>query len=363
MKKSSRPASSRDTRRRFEQWARNPDCEANTLSALLDVPMAEVARAEGLAPTTGQSPMALIRGQQFEAQLLRDDAARLRGELEQAGVLPTGSSGLLDLRMRRNGGPMKNLDEAREETSAFLHQLAEASPGAHQGVTLVAGATISVPGGAMLPEALLVLDLLAVTRDAGAPSPTLVIGEIKVYPDRGGDTDRLELATARAQAGIYLHGLRAVLDDLGLGTRIRVSGRGFLVLTRPGSNRPSVRAGEELEFQARRAERGLVQLRAVAARMEAAHGRAPEHRLPVVRTGSTCWTERCPSFCDRAQGCRAQAMAAGDPSVLGDDVARFVGPIDLGRVRELVGGAPPRTPAEQEMVARYQAATAAKGGR
>jgi hypothetical protein len=193
--------------------------------------------------------------------------------------------------------------------------------------------------------------------------PELVIGEVKVYPDRGGDTDRTELATARAQAGIYLHGLRAVLAELGLASSIGVANKGFLVLTKPGSNRPSVRADEDLEFQARRAERGLAQLRQVAAKMEATHGPNPANRLPVVRDAATCWTERCPSFCDRAQGCRSRAMASGDPAVLGDDVARFVGPVSLTRVRELLEGGAPASPAEQDLVARYEAATAAKGAR
>ena len=31
---------SRDTRRRFEQWARNPACEANCISAVHDISMA-----------------------------------------------------------------------------------------------------------------------------------------------------------------------------------------------------------------------------------------------------------------------------------------------------------------------------------
>jgi hypothetical protein len=360
---SAKTPTSRDTRRRFEQWAKNPSCEANTLSALLGVPMAEVAKSEGLTPSTGQSPMALIRGEQFEAQLLRDDAARLRGELERTGVLPTGSSGLLDLRMRRHGGPMANLDDARAETTTFLQRLARLRVAAAVTPSLVAGATISVPGGVMLPEAILVIDVLAVTHDVGAARPQLVIGEVKVYPDRGGDTDRTELATARAQAGIYLHGLRAVLLELGLASSIGVANRGFLVLTKPGSNRPSVRADEDLEFQARRAERGLAQLRQVAAKMEATHGPNPANRLPVVTGAATCWTERCPSFCDRAQGCRSRAMESGDPAVLGDDVARFVGPVSLTRVRELLEGGAPASPAEQDLVARYEAATAANGTR
>lgn len=363
MKKATTPPTSRDTRRRFEQWAKNPDCEANTLSALLGVAMADVASAEGLQSSTGQSPLALIRGEQFETQLLRNDASRLREELEKNNVLPKGSSGLLDVRMRRHGGPMKDLDEARDATTAFLKRLEKVRSASKLDVSLVAGATISVPGGAMLPEALLVIDVLAVTYDETAAVPTLVVGEIKVYPDRGGETDRSELATARAQAGIYLHGLRAVLDSLGLSRSVRVATKGFLVFTRPGSNLPSVRTGEDFEFQARRAERGLAQLRRIAAEMESAHGRDPKNRLPIVQAGKTCWSERCPSFCDRAQGCRAKAMAQGNPAAMGDDVARFVGPISLARVRELIEGNAPTSPAEHELLARYQAASAARGTR
>jgi hypothetical protein len=56
----------RDTRLRFEQWARNPACEANTLSAVHGIPMVEVAKAEGSQITMGQSPFALARGQTFD---------------------------------------------------------------------------------------------------------------------------------------------------------------------------------------------------------------------------------------------------------------------------------------------------------
>jgi hypothetical protein len=40
----SRDDSNRDTRRRFEQWARKPQCGANAISAVYNIPMHEVAR-------------------------------------------------------------------------------------------------------------------------------------------------------------------------------------------------------------------------------------------------------------------------------------------------------------------------------
>src|SRR5688572_1645851 len=99
-------ARKRDTRRRFEQWARNPACEANTLSAVHGIPMAEVAKREGLTPTMGQSPFAIARGQTFERGLFRDQANTLREALEESGVLPKGSTGFAGLRMKNIGGRM-----------------------------------------------------------------------------------------------------------------------------------------------------------------------------------------------------------------------------------------------------------------
>ncbi len=62
----------------------------------------------------------------------------------------------------------------------------------------------------MLPEAILVIDGAAVILRDLTP-PELIVGEIKTYPDRGGYTEPAQLAQARAQAGVYVHGL-----DLGV---------------------------------------------------------------------------------------------------------------------------------------------------
>ncbi len=72
---------SRDTRRRFEQWARNPLCQANTPSAVHGIAMIEVAKAEGCTPTMGQSPFALARGLNCERMLIKGSAERLREDL------------------------------------------------------------------------------------------------------------------------------------------------------------------------------------------------------------------------------------------------------------------------------------------
>jgi hypothetical protein len=345
----------RDTRRRFEQWARNPECEANAASAILGVSMVDVAIREGLKPTMGQSPFALQRGQRFERQLFRDDAQVLRAELEKTDVLPSEPPGFTDLRMRNLGGTCRNLEEARLRTLELFRSLAKEGLGA-QGPSLVAGATICVPGRAMLPEAILVIDALVIrTADT---SPELVVGEIKTYPDRGGHTDRAELAGARAQSGVYVHGLTEVVRENGWTDRITVATKGFLVLTKPGSNRPSIRANEDLCYQAKRAARGLEKLRGLAEQL-APSGVPPSDPIAAVINAPTHYQEACVQFCDRASGCFARDLAAARSSVLGDDVVRLIGSMSLHRVRELLHGARPETHGERELMILARAGAAA----
>ena len=138
--------------------SKNPTCEANTISAVHGIKMADVVKHEGGEPTMGQSPFALARGLQFERILFRRDAATLIEALVKAGVLPQGSSGFVDLRLRLNGGRSRTLAEARSSTADLLRN-AVAHP--KRAPAVVAGATVVIPGGVMLPEALLVLDVLA----------------------------------------------------------------------------------------------------------------------------------------------------------------------------------------------------------
>src|SRR5881227_1204028 len=92
----------RNTRGRFEQWAKNPTCSANTLSAVHNVRLDKAAEALGLEASFGQSPFAITRGNRFESGLFFDDAQRLRAALERKGALADGSRGFLDLRLRIN---------------------------------------------------------------------------------------------------------------------------------------------------------------------------------------------------------------------------------------------------------------------
>jgi hypothetical protein len=291
----------RDTRMRFEQWAHNPTCEANTMSAVYNVRMAEVAKAEGYKPTFGQSPFAIARGDNFERLLFRSKAEILIPALIEKEILPKSASGLADIRIRANGGNLPTLDEAIEATKELVAEVASATGRSKKDLPAVAaGATVRIPRGVMLPEAILILDVLAIRADGDRPE--LIVGEIKTYPDRGGHTDSRELALARAQAGIYLHALRLVAEELKVQDRVRLSQSGFLVLTKPGSNRPSVRAGEDLRFQAERARRGFELLEKAALALPKMSGDGAVDAAALVQAvmrAESNYSEACLSFCDR----------------------------------------------------------------
>ena len=334
---------------RFEQWAHNPACSANTLSAVHNVRMDEVAKALNIPVTFGQSPFALARGNRFEASLLDSDAERLLPELVRQSVLADGASGLLDLRLKMNGGPrVVSVDDALARTREFLLSL----PDHGDTPALVAAPMVTIPKGVMLPEALLIIDALAV-RPTDDGCHELVVGEIKIYPDRGGHTDPAQLAGARAQAGVYQHAVELAVAELRLEELVQVSKQGFIVLSRRGSNAPSVRV-EDLTFQALRAERGFEQLERAAQAL--VHGPALEETKPEVLAAiiaaDTAYSQSCVTFCDMVPECHRRAVDAGDPAVLGDDTRRLLGVIPLQRAGALACGAAAADPSEELLLRR-----------
>jgi len=161
--------------------------------------------------------------------------------------------------------------------------------------------------------------------------------------------------------GLYVHALQLVVEQLGLADHIHISDRGFLVLTYPGSNAPSVRADEDLRYQAERARRGFDLLEKSALALPDVYGDEDvlddtSHANPVdlVLGAPTEFGDQCLSFCERADACYERALSAGDGTVLGDGVARFLNGLSLHRADELMGGDKPKTEAEIDFLRRMQ---------
>jgi hypothetical protein len=350
---SKRERARRETRRRFEQWARNPECHSNVTSAVHNVKMGAAARRENPnAPRDAQSVFALERGNAFEASLINNGAPILLEALRGAEVISPTSTDFADHRTTSNGGPLTSLDVATETGHAFLQSLADGT--VFNGA--VSSLTVRIPRGVMLPEATLIIDVLSVQTVDG--KPVIAVGEIKTYADQGGHTHRSDLATARAQMGLYVHALEITLEDLGIADAVSVSMQGFLILTHPGSNQPSVRSGEDLRYQLERARRGFELMEESAIMLDGAYGDADDTEdadlLELVLNAPTHFQDSCISFCERADACYKKALANSEGVVLGDDVARFLNGISLQRAEDLMNGQKPATASEKDLLARLQ---------
>jgi hypothetical protein len=293
---------------------------------------------------------ALARGRTFEDGLVRDGGDRLLDALRRSEVLSSESYEFLDHRTVANGGTIADLAEAVRVGHEFLTALAQG----HRFDGAVSSLTVRIPRGVMLPEAVLIIDVLAVRTDG--EHPEIAVGEIKTYADQGGHTSRHDLATARAQMGLYVHALDVTLDGLGLTDRIHVSRTGFLVLTYPGSNQPSVRSGEDLTYQLARAQRGFELMEEAALLMNGEYGSGddddPDSLIDMVRHADTHFQETCLTFCERADHCYQRALELGRGVVLGDDVERFLTGVSLTRVDELLSGSQPTSRVENDLLAR-----------
>lgn len=340
-----------ETRRRFEQWANNPECHSNVVSAVYNVKMGAVARRENPnAPRAGQSPFALAMGRNFEANLIDNDAALLLDSLKRATVISDDSNDFEDHRWKSNGGKLADLDAAVAAGREFLTALASGK--SFNGV--VSSFTVRIPKGIMLPEANLIVDVLTVQTDSEIPE--ISVGEIKTYPDQGGHTSRANLATARAQMGLYVHALEVTLEALGLTDKVKVSQLGFLVLTHAGSMRPNVRAGEDLKYQRERARRGFELMEESALLLNGKYGAGDDDEeadlLDLVLNATTSFQDSCIAFCERAPICYEKALMANRGVALGDDVEKFLNGVPLDRAEALLKGKSPKNPTEADVLAR-----------
>ncbi len=344
-----------NTRVRFEQWASNPECQANTVSAVLNVSMGEVAKSLGFADNKATSPFAVARGLNFESNLFSDDAAKLREALVRAEVLPEGTRGFEDFRRIKNRGTkLRTLADAISASKEFLHSLSKAHT---DFPTITTGLTIKLEAGRMLPEATLILDVMTLQRVSDG-RVELRVGEIKIFPDRGGHTDSTHLASARAQAGVYKQALHEWIVKENLASEVVVSHKGFLVFTWPGSNWPVVRGNEDLREQADRARRGFNQLDAIAKKV-IDHGLTefdPSQNIEWVAHSETNYRETCWAFCDLAPRCQDLAVERDKGIVLGTETARTLGTVTISRALELLDGAHPETEFEETLKSQLRSA-------
>ena len=348
--------SSVNTRVRFEQWAKNPTCEANTVSAVLNVPLGKVAVKLGFEDKKQLPPFAIARGLTFEKYLFEDDANRLLKAMTYQKMLSeTEDVEFIDFRHQGNlQGLSRSAERSLELSDDFLQSLAKGSQ--TRKTKIVSGLIIKLAKGVMLPEATLILDCLVASWDNKDPNPrwSLKVGEIKIFPDRGGYTDPNQISSARAQAGVYKHALDQWVEENGIGSTFRVEETGFLVFTWPGSTLPVVRPNEDLASQAERARAGFDRMDEIASRVLTGQEEQyrPDEYVDWVAHSKTNFREACWEFCDLAERCQDQALRDSRAIFLGTDAARLLGTVPMDRALALMNGSKPGTEFEESLVSQ-----------
>lgn len=339
-------------RRRLEQLVSNPNCETNVASALLKVGVSHVAKIRGLNVHTGLSEFAFTRGKHFESYILRkraDGSTPLGVQMIRKGLITSEDN--VDIKDLRD----KSSDKARTKSIDFLQSIVR--DGNQDRQVIVSGfrfitSQIQPPGDVEV-------DLLLFTYDPTKQVWLIRIGEVKVYPDRAGFTDPNQLATARAQAGLYRFLLTKFIGALELEDTLTVADRCFFVFTKATGAGVSIWANEDISEQDERAANALRLMREkfsndsiVALSQE---GTSQDKIVNFLANHTeTSYNENCWSFCELAENCLRQLISKDDALILGREVKQELGDIPIERMLSVMfEGAEPNE-VEADLLARLE---------
>lgn len=305
-----------------------------------------------------QSKFALSHGITFEKALYKNGGAGIIEALVVAGELNPGEYRNLPLHemdgidshdTNRRRAAMK---QAAMETRRALRMRAEGHPNAPN-IILQPCLPLRLGDGAEL--AIIRPDVLY----AKASAQVYSIGEIKAFAANNHLTDPGNVAGAAAQAGVYGVALEEFMREAGLPEAIiaRLRTEAALLLRKPGSMGAVAEMQPILRFIAtarrmlERRPRSLQEVADLLGPGETLNKEENIHRLPARFCGG------CRSFCPMWAICHGQALRAGAPSVLGNQVEDAIGPVrTTGRALDLMRGAEAMDDIEREVQRRLRSA-------
>lgn len=337
--------------RGLERVARNPACQRLRALAMVGItPATAVAKVYGETPREGQSPFALAAGNRFERQLFEGGATRLLELYRRAGHLGPTEDKVVIVPDKMSGTGAAAMARRRALTEHLLRLKLAGDP--------------SAPNIIVKPR--LIVHLLGVDHDiepdvlvAADGDPFYRPGEVKSYPDRGGKTDPADVRGACRQAAVAVVGLRQALVRFGVGDPEPLApARGDLILRVPGSYQPTLRPmtlqGEvySVERAINEAPRDLDELERLLASIAA---NATLDNPAVLDAIPNHYIETCREHCALVERCKQQAVARGDPVLLGSYAREELAAAgSISRTLELLDGRSPLTPQEHQLQVRLR---------
>lgn len=334
----------------------NPGCQRLRVTTAAGFTMVQMARILGVSVAEGQSVFAMNRGKRFEEGLYDSGGAKLLDLYRREQGWDPADCRVLDLRDVGSmpGGNSAKAVQTRAATQ--VRRLAETERALTRKATGAAGAynliiqpvlSVTVVGAPYI----VVPDLLA------APSTDrfYTTGEGKSFPDRGSKTDTADVTAATRQAGVGAVALRQWAARSGVNPGL-VPEFADLIFTVPGSLTPTL-TRQSVHPEIAALERALAMapttMREVVASLPPGASLADPDTFLALPPN---YGAQCKSFCPLASLCKGEAIAVGDPVLLGPDlIDAFAGIVDLRRAAELVFGGASPTADETASAARLMA--------
>jgi hypothetical protein len=336
--------------RGIESVARNAGCTRLRAIVLTGLTPTEVIKHVFHAEPDTMSPFAMTLSQAYERRLLANGGASLLTAYREGGHLAAGEAKVSSVADHAPGGGVLARQRRELETRRLLDMKRAGDPLAPN-LILNPRVPLELVGVTHAIE----LDYL-VASDA---AQSYRVGVIKSYADRGGKTDRADIRAACREAAVGTLALRQHFASRGDDPN-RAGDRIDMVLRAPGSFVPrlfaSMRAEAELASLMRALSAAPADLAEVEQLVPAGASFADAQVIDQIPNN---YRSNCKEHCALWQHCRAQALAAGQPIILGDAAAEQLAAAgSITRALDLLDGRgrPPDNGAEAALATELRAA-------
>lgn len=337
--------------RGIESVARNAGCTRLRAIVIAGLTPSDVLKKVFNAEPDIMSPFAMTLSQAFERRLLGNGGSSLLTAYREKGLLTQTEVKITSVADHAPGDKPFARSQREQETRRLIDLK-------HNGDALA-------PNLILNPR--LPLELVGVTHPieldymvASDDDPFYRVGVIKSYADRGGKTDKADIRAACREAAVGTLALRQHIRRRG-GNPDIAGDRVDMVLRAPGSFNPrlfaSMRAESELASLVRALSAAPTDLDEVEQLVPADATFADPH---VIEQLPNNYRSNCKEHCALWERCRAQALAAGQPIILGDLAAEQLAAAgSIARAFDLLDGRgrPPDNRAEAALAEELRAAS------
>jgi hypothetical protein len=278
----------------------------------------------------GERISSMLRGRQFEAYQLRDDAAELRRALQPILGSPVEDISVLGMGADRPDLDIADRDALYQNTRDIFVRLrsGEAVP------TLLLQPQLRLTVGESTVRYIAPDFLALILSERNRGKRMYVPGEIKSMITRDGVAGVGNLGRTRQQCAVELLALRDSTRDLGLGKLI--TNRAVIVCGTPFGFRARGEL-ETIDAAVYAVEAALRLLQDISVRLGELRKPDPKPLAELASAFTTTYTDKCRTVCILADYCREEYQATA--RVLGDSVSALVGPdTDIGRLYSLLSG-------------------------